>query len=119
MRAAAERVQKAKTTMIDRTYRQLEALQDYLAAVPRDRVMTLSAQVARDAAAGNIAARRLVASGLLESPGDRGVSSVTHPVSAASRPIASVAVSPLSPMERHARNASLVAMVRRQRKLAL
>ena len=108
---------KAKTTMIiDRTHRQIGALQVYLGEYPRDRTITLSAQVARDAAAGNTAARRLVASGFLVSPGDRGVSAATHFSAGASGPIASVAVSPLSPMERHAR---VMAMVRRQRKLAL
>jgi len=105
--------------IIDRTHRQIEALQDYLCETPRDRSMTLSAQVGRDAAAGNSAARRLVASGFLVCPGDRGASSATEPATAASSPIASVVISPVSPLERHARNASLMAMVRRQRKLAL
>jgi hypothetical protein len=106
--------------MIDRTTRQLEALQDYIAEATRDPTITLSAQVARDAAAGDVAARRLVASGFLESSGDRGIGPEPRDSVGPRMPIPSISVAarPAFAMERHARNLTLMAMVRRQRKLA-
>jgi hypothetical protein len=47
---------------------QLEALSNFLAFTPRDPALPLSAQIARDAAAGNIWARRVMHSRILESP---------------------------------------------------
>ena len=47
---------------------QLDAMWNYLAFVPRDQSLSLSAQVARDAAAGNVWARRVMHSRVLESP---------------------------------------------------
>jgi hypothetical protein len=102
--------------MIDRTTQ----LHDYLAEATRDPTITLSAQVARDAAAGDVAARRLVASGFLESSGDRGIGSEPREVVGPRVPIPSISVTArlASAAERHARNLTLMAMVRRQRKLA-
>jgi hypothetical protein len=47
---------------------QLEALSSFIAFTPRDPSLSLSAQIARDAAAGNIWARRVMHSRILESP---------------------------------------------------
>jgi hypothetical protein len=47
---------------------QLDAMSAYLAFVPRDWSLPLSAQIQRDAAAGDVWARRVMHSRLLESP---------------------------------------------------
>ena len=47
---------------------QLEALSNFLAFTPRDPSVPLSKQIARDAAAGDVWARRVMHSGILESP---------------------------------------------------
>lgn len=47
---------------------QLDAMSNYLAFVPRDRSLSLSAQIARDAAAGDVWARRVLQSRILENP---------------------------------------------------
>ena len=47
---------------------QLEALSNYLAFTPRDPSVPLSKQIARDAAAGDVWARRVMHSRILESP---------------------------------------------------
>jgi hypothetical protein len=47
---------------------QLEALSNFLAFTPRDRSLSLSAQIARDASAGDVWARRVMHSRILESP---------------------------------------------------
>jgi hypothetical protein len=47
---------------------QLEALSTYLAFTPRDPSVPLSKQIARDAAAGDVWARRVMHSRILESP---------------------------------------------------
>ena len=51
---------------------QLEALSAYLAFTRRDACLPLSAQIARDAAAGDIWAKRVINSRILESPGTAG-----------------------------------------------
>ena len=52
----------------DLAARQLEALSSFLAFTPRDRSLSLSEQIARDAAAGDKWARRVLHSRILESP---------------------------------------------------
>jgi len=52
----------------DLAARQLEALSAFLAFTPRDPTLPLSEQIARNAAAGDIWARRVVNSRILESP---------------------------------------------------
>ena len=52
----------------DTVSQQLDAMWNYLAFVPRDQSLSLSAQVARGAAAGNVWARRVMHSRILESP---------------------------------------------------
>jgi hypothetical protein len=53
---------------LDIASQQLDALSNYLAFVPRDPSLPLSVQIARDAAAGEVWARRVMHSRVLESP---------------------------------------------------
>src|SRR5689334_7307337 len=53
---------------LDTASQQLDALSNYLAFVPRDPSLPLSAQIARDAAAGDVWARHVMHSRALECP---------------------------------------------------
>src|SRR5262245_11309474 len=57
---------------------QLEALSSFLAFTPRDPSLSLSAQIERDAAAGDIWARRVLMSRILETPRAVAASAIEH-----------------------------------------
>ena len=69
---------------------QLEALSNFLAFTPRDPSVPLSEQIARDAAAGDVWARRVMHSRVLECP--QSVETVAPFDDVASAPLPSIAV---------------------------
>jgi hypothetical protein len=74
----------------DTAARQLEALSNFLAFTPRDPSLSLSQQIARDAAGGDVWARRVMHSRILESPqSTETAASVEEP---AGKPLPSIAV---------------------------
>ena len=81
---------------------QLEALSAFLAFTPRDPTLPLSAQLERDAAAGDIWARRVVNSRILESP----------PTADTADPVDDQAIAPLPPIAVAAQSAQARRQVR-------
>jgi hypothetical protein len=77
---------------------QLEALSSFLALTPRDRSLSLSAQIARDAAAGDIWARRVINSRILECPQSADAAEDVDDLSGA--PLQSIAVTAQSAQAR-------------------
>ena len=69
---------------------QLEALSNFLAFTPRDPSVPLSKQIARDAAAGDVWARRVIRSRILESPQSAETAAPADDL--ASAPLPSIAV---------------------------
>jgi len=85
---------------------QLEALSSFLAFTPRDPSLSLSAQIERDAAAGNIWARRVLHSRILESP--RTADIAEPPENLVEAPVQSIAVAAQPARDRQrVRNAAL------------
>ncbi len=91
---------------------QLEALSAYLAFTRRDACLPLSAQIERDAAAGDIWAKRVMNSRILESPRTSGPAE--PPDDLVETPLVPIAVSARSAQARQrVRNAALSVVNRR------
>jgi hypothetical protein len=91
---------------------QLEALSNFLAFTPRDASLSLSAQIARDAATGNIWARRVMHSRILESPQTAEAAEPLDDLADAPLPPIAVAAQPAQ-ARKQARNAALGIVNRR------
>src|SRR6476661_8037945 len=85
---------------------QLEALSAFLAFTPRDPTLPLSEQIARNAAAGDIWARRVVNSRILETPRTAAAAERIDDMAAVPSPPIAVAAQPAEARQR-VRNAAL------------
>ena len=87
---------------------QLEALSSFLAFTPRDPSLSLSAQIERDAAAGNVWARRVMHSRILETPRAAAAAAIERVDDMEAAPSPTIAVAAQSAEHRQrVRNAAL------------